>query len=68
MAAGKVEDAGALVACPLCGTQVRLKATIPYLKDDGAPAFACVACARSFVAAAAPADAGGAPAGGVPAP
>ncbi len=52
MAAGATEDAGALVACPCCGTEVNLKTTIPYLTRDGARTFACTLCARSFVSTA----------------
>lgn len=59
MAGGPVEQAGALVACPRCGTEVMMKATIPVLAADGVGLdFVCVPCARSLVVQSAPGDEG----------
>ena len=45
--AAPVEQAGEVVACPVCGEKVLLKATIPILGDDGKGiAYACRDCAR----------------------
>jgi len=45
--AGKVNDAGAEVACPSCGTTVLQKQMIPVLGDGGGVAYVCVECARA---------------------
>ena len=45
--AAPVEQAGEVVACPVCGEKVLLKATIPILGQDGEGiAYACRDCAR----------------------
>ena len=46
--AGKVNDAGAEVACPSCGKTVLQKQMIPVLADGGSGvAYICVECARA---------------------
>ena len=45
--AAPVEQAGEVVACPVCGEKVLLKSTIPILGSDGKGiAYACKDCAR----------------------
>jgi DNA-directed RNA polymerase subunit RPC12/RpoP len=52
VAAGpEVEEAGEVVPCPKCGTEVKLHSMIPILAEggEGKHTYLCVNCARALV-------------------